>query len=176
MAVTRRQFGVFATMAVAASALAAWSDDKAISLIGLMPVVSLWRAYRIPLPALVSAHPYGTLCTPPLDRNSATDAVARLMHQARNAGAHALILRDISLKGAAMRTITESLLSHGIRPHVLQCQLRACLDATRDAEELLRALPHALHNLISANTFVIAHEQNPHLPPRCLIPSPRGRP
>ena len=121
-----------------ASALAAWSDDKPARLIGLMPVVSLWRAYRIPLPALVSAHPYGTLCTPPLDRTSAADAVARLTQQARNAGAHALILRDVSLKGAAMRTLSDVLLPHGIRPRVLQCQLRACLDATQDADALLR--------------------------------------
>ncbi len=63
-----------------ASALAAWSGDR---LIGLMPVVSLWRAYKIPLPALVSAHPYGTLCTPPLDRATALDAAAQLMQQAR---------------------------------------------------------------------------------------------
>jgi hypothetical protein len=121
-----------------ASALAAWSEGSPDRLIGLMPVVSLWRAYKLPLPALVSAHPYGTLCTPPLDRGSAADAAARLLQQARDAGAHALILRDISLKGAAMRTLTDVLLPHGIRPRVLQSQLRACLDATRDAEELLR--------------------------------------
>ncbi len=120
-----------------ASALAAWNDASPAQLIGLMPVVSLWRAYKIPLPALVSAHPYGTLCTPPLDRGSAADAVTRLLQQARNAGAHALILRDMSLKGAAMRTLTDVLLSHGIHPRVLQCQLRACLDATRDADSLL---------------------------------------
>ena len=47
-----------------ASALAAWNGDR---LIGLMPLVSMWRTYKIPLPALVSAHPYGTLCAPPLD-------------------------------------------------------------------------------------------------------------
>jgi hypothetical protein len=121
-----------------ASALTAWSDASPAQLIGLMPVVSLWRAYRIPLPALVSAHPYGTLCTPPLDRGSATEAAARLMQQARNAGAHALILRDVSLKGAAMKTLNDVLLLHDIRPRVLQCQLRACLDATRDADSLLR--------------------------------------
>jgi hypothetical protein len=121
-----------------ASALTAWSDASPAQLIGLMPVVSLWRAYRIPLPALVSAHPYGTLCTPPLDRGSATEAATRLMQQARNAGAHALILRDVSLRGAAMKTLTDVLLLHDIRPCVLQCQLRACLDATRDADSLLR--------------------------------------
>src|ERR1700749_316598 len=70
------------------SALAAWSGDR---LIRLMPLVSLWRATKIPLPALVSAHPYGTLCAPPLDRTMALDAAAQLLRQARDAGAHALI-------------------------------------------------------------------------------------
>jgi len=41
-----------------ASALAAWHDKV---LVGLMPAVSMRQAYKIPLPALVSAHPYGTL-------------------------------------------------------------------------------------------------------------------
>ena len=48
------------------------------TLIGLLPVISMWRAYKIPLPALVSADPYGTLCTPLLDRDMAEDAVAGL--------------------------------------------------------------------------------------------------
>ena len=74
-----------------------------------MPVVSLWRAYRIPLPALVSAHPYGTLCTPPLDRDVAEDAVTKLMRQARRAGARAVILRDMSLDGPAMKAFSEVL-------------------------------------------------------------------
>jgi hypothetical protein len=75
-----------------ASALAVQSD---IALIGLMPVVSLVRAYKIPLPALVSAHPYGTLCTPLLDRACAEEAGKSLMSEARHAGAHALVLRDV---------------------------------------------------------------------------------
>ena len=65
------------------SALSAWSDgssaqEGATRLIGLMPVISMWRAYKIPLPALVSADPYGTLCTPLLDRDMADDAVVRV--------------------------------------------------------------------------------------------------
>jgi CelD/BcsL family acetyltransferase involved in cellulose biosynthesis len=119
----------------ASSALSAWSDDR---LIGLMPVISMWRAYKIPLPALVSAHPYGTLCVPPLDHDMATDAAALLMQQARSAGAHALILRDMSLDGAAMQSFAEVLRRDGLHPHVLHSNLRACLDATRDADELLR--------------------------------------
>jgi CelD/BcsL family acetyltransferase involved in cellulose biosynthesis len=118
-----------------ASALSAWREDR---LIGLMPVTSMWRAYKIPLPALVSAHPYGTLCTPPLDRSTAVDAAAQLMQQARNAGARALILRDMSLDGAAMQAFAEALRHDGLRPRVLQSSRRASLDATREADELLR--------------------------------------
>ena len=125
------------------SALGAWSDvspapDGAARLIGLVPVISFWRAYKIPLPVLVSADPYGTLCTPLLDRDHANDAVTRLMQQARKAGAHALVLRDVSLDGAAMKAITEALRQRGMGPRVLQSHVRACLDATRDADELLQ--------------------------------------
>jgi CelD/BcsL family acetyltransferase involved in cellulose biosynthesis len=133
----------FASGRTGASALCAWNEtplvpDGAARLIGLLPVISMWRAYKIPLPALASASPYGTLCTPLLDRDSAGDAVSRMMAQARSAGAHALILRDVSLNGAAMKAITEILRQGGLRPLVLQSHARACLDARRDADELLR--------------------------------------
>jgi CelD/BcsL family acetyltransferase involved in cellulose biosynthesis len=126
-----------------ASALAAWNDasstpDSTAPLIGLMPAISLWRAYRIPLPALVSAHPYGTLCTPLLDRDQTDAAATSLIQAARNAGAHALVLRDVALDGAAMKALTEVLRQDGLQPRVLQSHFRACLDATRDAEEVLR--------------------------------------
>ncbi len=125
----------FASGRTDASALAAWNGDR---LIGLMPLVSMWRAHKIPLPALVSAHPYGTLCAPPLDRAMAPDAAAQLLQQARDAGAHALILRDMPLDGAAMNAFTEALQRDGTKPRVLQSVSRACLDATRDADELLQ--------------------------------------
>lgn len=123
-----------------ASALSARGDapDGATRLIGLMPVISMMRAYKIPLPALVSAHPYGTLCTPPLDRDRANEAATGLLRAARQAGAHALILREMPLDGAAMKTLCGALRQQGLRPRVLRSQLRACLDATRDADELLR--------------------------------------
>ena len=119
-----------------AAALTAWSD--ASQLIGLMPVISLWRACKIPLPALVSADPYGTLSTPPLDRELAEDAAAGLLQQARQSGAHALILRDVSLDGAAMKSLASILRRDRLQPIVLQSHVRACLDATRDADELLQ--------------------------------------
>jgi CelD/BcsL family acetyltransferase involved in cellulose biosynthesis len=121
---------------VGADALGAWRD--ASTLIGLMPVISMRRAYKIPLPALVSADPYGTLCTPLLDRDMAEQAVTGLLQQARRAGAHALIFRATSLDGAAMKAFTDVLGRIGIQPVVLQSHVRACLDATGDADELLR--------------------------------------
>ena len=119
------------------SALAAWSDT-APQLIGLMPVISMWRAYCIPLPALVSGHPYGTLCTPLLDRDLAEAAAAGLMRSARAAGAHALILREVATEGAAMAALSAALQREGLGPRLLQSHVRACLDATRDPEELLQ--------------------------------------
>ncbi|WFU19462.1 GNAT family N-acetyltransferase [Bradyrhizobium sp. CB3481] len=118
-----------------AAALGAWRDA---SLIGLVPVISMWRAYKIPLPALVSADPYGTLCTPLLDADMAEEAVTGLLQQARQAGAHALIFRATSLEGAAMKAFTDVLHRGGMRPVVLQSHVRACLDANADADETLR--------------------------------------
>jgi len=118
------------------SALSAWSDTG--NLTGLMPVISMWRAYKTPLPVLVSADPYGTLSTPLLDRDRAEDAAADLLDGARQAGAHALILRDMSLDGAALTALSGVLRRDGITPRVLQSHVRAALDATLDAEQLLR--------------------------------------
>ncbi|WGD55631.1 GNAT family N-acetyltransferase [Bradyrhizobium sp. CB1650] len=107
-------------------------------LIGLMPVISLWRASKIPLPALVSAHPYGTLCSPLIDRVSSIEAAARLLQRARDAGAHALILRDVALDGAAMTSLNDVLARTGLKPRVLSSYVRAALDARQDGETLLR--------------------------------------
>ena len=134
-----------------ASALSAWGEaspnelapsqpepDGPAKLIGLLPVVSLWRACKIPLPALASASPYGTLCTPLLDRTHAEDAAKTLMNEARKAGAHALLLRDVSLNGAAMKAFASALRQEALQPVVLHSHLRACLDARRAADDVLR--------------------------------------
>lgn len=107
-------------------------------LIGLLPVIPMRRITRMPLPALVGAEPYGTLCTPLLDRDAAEQAVDKLLQQARNAGAHALILRTMSLEGPAMTAIRAVLARNGLQPRVLSAYQRAQLDATREADDLLR--------------------------------------
>jgi CelD/BcsL family acetyltransferase involved in cellulose biosynthesis len=133
----------FAKGRTGVSALSAWSNtsfaaDGTARLIGLMPAISLWRACKIPLPALANADPYGTLATPLLDRDAANDAVTELLAQARKVGAHALILSNVALDGAAMKAVTHVLRQAGLRPRVLQSRIRACLDATRDSDALLR--------------------------------------
>jgi CelD/BcsL family acetyltransferase involved in cellulose biosynthesis len=120
------------------SALCAWSASNASCLVGLMPVTSLWRACRIPLPALVSGDPYGTLCTPLLARDDARAAAGELLEAARRAGARALLLHDMALDGPVMRTFEDILDRDGLHPRVLQSYPRASLDATGDGDERLR--------------------------------------
>src|SRR5262249_12013757 len=65
-------------------------------------------------------------------------AVRRMMRQARDAGMRALILRDVPLDGAVVTAFTRELSAGGMRPYVLRSCTRAALDATRDADDLLR--------------------------------------
>ena len=117
------------------SAFAAWTDGR---LIGLLPVIPLRRAHRLPLPVLVNADAYDTLSTPLLDRDDARVAAAALFAQARQAGARALVLHHVSLTGPAMTAMRDVLAEHDIAVRVITAHVRASLDATRPAEDVLR--------------------------------------
>ncbi len=117
------------------SALTAWGDG---SLIGLLPVVSFGRAHHLPLPVLVNADAYGTLSTPLLDRDAAHEAASALFAQARQSGARAIVFHSVSLEGPAMAALRDVLAKDGISPRIITSHVRASLDATRDAEDVLR--------------------------------------
>ncbi|UYO52936.1 GNAT family N-acetyltransferase [Rhodopseudomonas palustris] len=114
------------------------AQDSAGRLIGVLPVISCWRAFRLPLPALVSADPFRSLDTPLLDRDAADDAAAKMMAQARATGARALVLRDVAREGEAMAAFTRVLATEGLSPRLINGWTRAGLDASRDGEALLR--------------------------------------
>jgi CelD/BcsL family acetyltransferase involved in cellulose biosynthesis len=118
------------------SALAARDDAR--NLIALLPVVSAWRSLKISLPVLVSADPYGDLGTPLIDGAKPLDAARALLDAARASSARAIVLRHVTLEGKAMQAIRAALAEHGLSPHVLRAEQRACLDASADSEELLR--------------------------------------
>lgn len=107
-------------------------------LIGVLPVVTAWRAWKIPLPVLVSADCYGPLGTPHLDRNEALEAAKLIMQQASAHGAHALVLRDLPLNGQVAKAFTQIIGFEGRKPKILHAHERACLDTTGNAETILR--------------------------------------
>ena len=72
------------------------------------------------------------------DGLTAEQAAGQILQQARDAGAHALILRTMSLDGPAMAAIRTVLARDGLQPRLLSTYQRAQLDATRDADDLLR--------------------------------------
>lgn len=131
-----RAVNAFARGRTDISALDVW-NDTGDTLIGLMPAASAWRAYKLPLPAFVTADIYPPLGTPLLYHDRTDEAAGKLMQRARALGARALILRDITLDGPVMQSFTRVLGWNGLRPRILQHHARAALDATKDAEELL---------------------------------------
>jgi CelD/BcsL family acetyltransferase involved in cellulose biosynthesis len=118
--------------------LALGARNAARALTALLPVISAWRAFKLPLPVLVSADPYGDLTTPLIDGQAPADAARALLAQARACGAHAIVLRHVAIEGAAVKAVAAALGEQGLAPIALRAQQRAALDATAEAERLLR--------------------------------------
>jgi CelD/BcsL family acetyltransferase involved in cellulose biosynthesis len=121
-----------------AEALLAWDGPDHERLIGMLPVVSAWRALKLPIPVLVAWQAYAPLTTPLLDRDVAEQAVAGLLDAARKAGASAILFPNLAQDGPAAAAITGALSRRGTRPHVHDVYERARLDAHGDAAILLR--------------------------------------
>jgi CelD/BcsL family acetyltransferase involved in cellulose biosynthesis len=118
--------------------LALAGRNEARALTALLPVVSAWRAFKLPLPVLVSADPYGDLATPLICGRAPQEAARAMLTAARASGARAIVLRHVTSEGAAVKAIAAALAEQGLAPHILRAEQRACLDATADAETLLR--------------------------------------
>ena len=121
-----------------AKALLVWDSPERKNLIGMLPVVSAWRALTLPIPVLVAWQAYAPLTTPLLDRDAAERAALGLLDAARLAGASAVLFPNLAQDGPAATAITHALSRRGIRPHLHETHRRARLDARGDAATLLR--------------------------------------
>jgi CelD/BcsL family acetyltransferase involved in cellulose biosynthesis len=118
--------------------LLAWDSRGRKRLIGLLPVVSSWRALRLPLPLMVAWHAYAPLVTPLLDGDDPALAWSALFDAAAKAGARALLLPSMSADGPVARALGSALARRNLSALAIAGIERASLDATRDADTLLR--------------------------------------
>ena len=121
-----------------AKAFLVWDGPDQKTLVGMLPVISAWRALKLPVPVLVGWQAYAPLTTPLLHRDAAEQAASGLLDAARLAGAAAILFPNLAQDGAAARAIESALARRGIRPHVHLAHQRARLDARGDAAALLR--------------------------------------
>ena len=120
-----------------ADALVAFDGSR---MTGLVPVVSAWRAFRLPIPALVALQPYSPLSTPLLDAGQAVAAAGALVDGAAASGARLLVLPDMALEGPAAQAFRMALAERGLTALTDHAHERAAFDATTtDTDEYFRA-------------------------------------
>ncbi|MEP7030062.1 MAG: GNAT family N-acetyltransferase [Pseudolabrys sp.] len=120
--------------------LLAWDSAARTRLIGLLPVVSAWRALRIPIPVLVAWQAYAPLTTPLLDRDMADNAARGLIKAAAKAGAHAVLLPLLAEEGPAALALRAAAADFKLAPYSYGRHQRARLDATQDADTAIGSL------------------------------------
>jgi hypothetical protein len=103
-----------------------------------MPVRWSRRALSLPGPMLVGWSAYAPLTVPMLDRDKAVRAAHDLIHSARKAGARALFLPGLAIEGPAFVALKRALAEQGLCVGILRSCRRAALDATGDADAMLR--------------------------------------
>lgn len=122
----------------APKALLAWHPQDRERLVGLLPVQTARQAMALPVPMLVGWSAYAPLCLPTLDRDCADAAAAALLDAAAATGAQALLLPLVTVEGAAFAALRQAAQARGSMLRILRSHRRAGLDATRDADALLR--------------------------------------
>lgn len=121
-----------------AKVLLAWDTPRKKRLIGLLPVVTAWRAKKLPVPMLVAWQPYAPLRTPLLDRSMPRAAAHGLIDAAIAAGAEVLLLPQQKLEGPAFQIFHSAVRERGLTLEVGKRRGRACLNAVADADTLLQ--------------------------------------
>jgi len=125
-------------LAGGSSALLAYGPNQR-RLLGLLPVISAWRALKLPLKMLVATEGYTVLSTPLLDRADPVAAAEGLIEAARQAGAAVLMLPFMAIEGPAATALREAMARRGVTGTIDNSRQRAALDASGDAEAYLRA-------------------------------------
>lgn len=121
-----------------AKALLVWDNARRDRLIGLLPVVSAWRALKLPVPVFVAWQAYAPLTVPLLDRNETDNAARGLISAAAEAGASALLLPYLPANSAVATAFRRVLSEHGVAPYEFDRHARAKLDARQDPQSVLR--------------------------------------
>jgi CelD/BcsL family acetyltransferase involved in cellulose biosynthesis len=123
-----------------ADALVAYDTVNRGKMLGLLPVISAWQAYKLPIPALVALQPYSPLSTPLLNADHAIEAAGALIDGAASAGAHLLVLPDMVLDGPAALAFQAALAERGLTALTDNAHQRAAFDATTvDVDDYFRA-------------------------------------
>lgn len=117
-----------------ARVLLAWDSPARTRLIGLLPVVSAWRALKLPIPVFVAWQAYSPLTTPLIDRDKPDIAARALLLAAKKAGAMALLLPAMTDEGPAANALRSAISSFNTAPYTFNHHERARLDATQDGE------------------------------------------
>ena len=120
--------------------LLAWDSAARTRLIGLLPVVSAWRAIQIPIPVLIAWQAYAPLTTPLLDRDMTDIAARGLLAAAAQAGAYAVLLPLIAEEGPAASALRRAAAEFKAAPYSFGRHQRARLDATQDADAAIGSL------------------------------------
>jgi len=123
-----------------ARALLAWDGPARTRLIGLLPVMSAWRALRLPIPALVAWQAYAPLTTPLIDRDMPDVAARALLAAANKAGAMALLLPSLADEGPAARALRGAIAEFKSAAYTFNRYQRAQLDATQDGDTAIQSL------------------------------------
>ena len=121
-------------------ALLVWDAPARTRLLALLPVVSAWRALKLPLPFLVAWQAYAPLTTPLLDAERIDEAARGLLDAVARAGALAVLLPRLSESGAVAQALRRAAAGRGPAPRIMDLHQRALLDATQAADAALEPL------------------------------------